>query len=404
MTSTQISNIFTNEDIEYLLQLQQVIEAKTKLAKSHVSYFTIPLSYSLKNTIQTKFGIDVSTVSEIPMRWIKGDSKPHIDVGSRHFDTTYLAYINNSIGEFIIDDTSYPISENTGFRFNEGVKHYTKNTGNVPRLLMGPMNEFALPVGTPIFYYNNYTDAYAQNYSAAIATSGSHILGTSIYDGSIGSYTKWRIAKVDNDIIPAPTGVYDNGFNLSVFGFYGYFVYPDRPACFLEGTKICSFIDGEEKYVPIENLRKGDLVKTLKNNYKPIDMIGFSTMTHSATTTRTKDQLYKCSPNAYTELFEDLIITGCHSILVNKFASDIQKEETIKINGKIYVTDKKYRLPACVDEKATVYELPGTYTIYHLALENDDYYMNYGIYANGLLVETCSKRFIKEISNITLID
>jgi hypothetical protein len=38
-----------------------------------------------------------------------------------------------------------------------------------------------------------------------------------------------------------------------------------------------------------------------------------------------------------------------------------------------------------------------------LALENNNYYMNYGVYANGLLVETCSKRYIKELSNMTII-
>jgi hypothetical protein len=403
MASTLISNIFTKEELEYLLQLPQVLEAKTKLASSHVSYFTIPLSESLKHTIHTKFGIDVSTVNELPMRWITGDSKPHIDVGSRQFEHTYLAYINDNPGEFIIDNTSYPISENTGFMFNEGVNHYTTNTGIMPRLLMGPMNEFALPVGaTAVVYYSNYQDAYNQNNS--IASSG-FILGTNIYpENGIGSYTKWRIAKVGNNDIPAPTGVYENGFDLFVFGFYSYFVYPDRPACFLEGTKILSIVNGEEKYVPIETLRKGDVIKTSKSGNKPIEMIGFSKMTHHAEANRIKDQLYKCSQNEYPDLFEDLIVTGCHSILVDNFASDEQKEETIKINGKIYVTDKKYRLPACVDERASVYELPGTHTIYHLALENDDYYMNYGIYANGLLVETCSKRFIKEISNIILIE
>jgi hypothetical protein len=61
-------------------------------------------------------------------------------------------------------------------------------------------------------------------------------------------------------------------------------------------------------------------------------------------------------------------------------------------------------LPACVDNRASVYEKPGSFTIYHLALDNNDYYMNYGIYANGLLVETCSKRYLKEISKMTLIN
>ena len=68
------------------------------------------------------------------------------------------------------------------------------------------------------------------------------------------------------------------------------------------------------------------------------------------------------------------------------------------------VTDDKYRLPACADLRASVYETTGTYTIYHLSLENDDYYMNYGIYANGLLVETSSKRYMKEQSGMKLLE
>jgi hypothetical protein len=53
---------------------------------------------------------------------------------------------------------------------------------------------------------------------------------------------------------------------------------------------------------------------------------------------------------------------------------------------------------------ASVYEKEGIFTIYHFALENDDTRMNYGIYANELLVETCSKRYLKEISNMELIE
>jgi len=91
---------------------------------------------------------------------------------------------------------------------------------------------------------------------------------------------------------------------------------------------------------------------------------------------------------------------------VDQFASQEQREKTMEVNKikMACVTEGKYRLPACVDDRASVYDKPGNYTIYHLALENPDYYMNYGIYANGLLVETCSKRYLKELSNMTLID
>ena len=172
------------------------------------------------------------------------------------------------------------------------------------------------------------------------------------------------------------------------------------PPCFKEDTKILT----DKGYIPIQNLKKGDLVKTLKHDYKPINMIGKSELNHYALYERIKTQLYKCSKKNYPGLFEDLIITGCHSILVNDFSSLEQKEKTINILGKIYSTDSAYRLPACVDENASVYEVPGNYTIYHLALENDDNLLNYGIFANGLLVESCSKRYMKDLSNMTLID
>ena len=91
-----------------------------------------------------------------------------------------------------------------------------------------------------------------------------------------------------------------------------------------------------------------------------------------------------------------------NSILVDEFKEDEEKE-TKRILGKIYVTDGKYRLPACADKRSNIYEIEGLYTIYHIALENNNYYFNYGIYANGLLVESCSKRYLNECSKMTII-
>jgi hypothetical protein len=133
-------------------------------------------------------------------------------------------------------------------------------------------------------------------------------------------------------------------------------------------------------------------------------MIGHREITHRPVKERIKDQLYICSRDEYPEVFEPLVITGCHSILVDDYASERQKQNTIDVNGHTYITDDQYRLPACADERAKVYDVPGTYTIYHIALEHTDYYMNYGIYANGLLVETCSKRYLKELSNMEIIE
>jgi len=174
---------------------------------------------------------------------------------------------------------------------------------------------------------------------------------------------------------------------------------------FKEGSKILCFKNNAEKYVPIENVRKGDLVKTRFNGYVPVHMIGKLQMYHKKTNERRKEQLYTCSKEKFEGVFEDLVITGCHSILVDNFTSEKQREKAIETNNKrVFVTDRKYRLPACVDDRTRLYNKEGLHTIYHLALENDDYYMNYGIYANGLLVETTSKRYLKELSGMVMID
>ena len=169
--------------------------------------------------------------------------------------------------------------------------------------------------------------------------------------------------------------------------------------CFKQDSKILT----DNGYKMVQHLRKGDLVKTINNGFIPIFAIGKRDIYHPACSERVSSQLYKCSTNEYPEVFEDLVITGCHSILVDNFKEGEQDKVT-KLLTRVFITDKKYRLPACIDERTSVYEVQGNYTIYHFALENDNYYMNYGVYANGLLVETCSKRYITELANMELIE
>jgi uncharacterized protein YjdB len=172
---------------------------------------------------------------------------------------------------------------------------------------------------------------------------------------------------------------------------------PDPIICFLEGSKILHLnAENQEEYIEIEKLKKGDLIKTVKNDYKKIEDIGYSKIYNNMNDVRSTDKLYKCSKNVYSELTEDLVITGAHSILVSNFKDQEQLEKTQDVLGKIYVTGMFYRLPACVDDRTTIYEIEGLHTIWHFSLENENYYSNYGVYANGLLVESCSKRMMKE--------
>jgi hypothetical protein len=138
------------------------------------------------------------------------------------------------------------------------------------------------------------------------------------------------------------------------------------------------------------------------NGYKKIVLIGSGPIENPDNDDRIEQRLYKLSPSNYPELKENLFITGCHSRLVSQL-SDKEREETVKHAKRVFVTDKKYRLMACIDEKAEPWNSKGQYTIWHLALEHENVKMNYGIYANGLLVETCSINTLQNKSNFTLI-
>jgi hypothetical protein len=408
---TTYLNIFSSNELEYLMNLPEVLEAKEKLSSEKV-YFTISLTEAIRNTLESKLGLELSNISKIPIRWIKGDTAPHIDTGSSKFENTYLVYLNDSEGEFIVNDESYPITANTAFKFREGLFHTTRNTGSTPRLLLGPMNEFANSVGggNGILYYHNYANAFTND--NLITNLPGYILGDTWDNDTSGisSYTSWRVARAErylDDIIPITipalyTSVYNNGSDLFSVGGDGiYYVYPANP-CFKEGTKVLCKINDIDAYVPIETLKIGTLVKTSLNGYKKIEIIGKGKIQNPGNSDRIEDRLYKCSPQNYHELKEDLFITGNHSILVRSL-TDEQRKNTIKHLKRIFMTDTQYRLIACIDDRAIPWNSEGLYTIYHLALENTNPKMNYGIYVNGgLLVETCAIETLQTKSNMVL--
>jgi len=170
--------------------------------------------------------------------------------------------------------------------------------------------------------------------------------------------------------------------------------------CFKDDTKILT----KNGYVQIKDLINGDLVETFGHGLKPITVIGKKLVIHLATPDRNPEQLYKYTNATHSSIFEDLIITGRHAILVDDFASDEQRDNVFNFYKELLKTDNKYLLPSCVDDSATVYETVGQYTVYNLALQNDDETINYGIYANGLLVETASEDYLKNRSKMELIE
>ena len=142
-------NFLPQDKIDYLSNLPEVIAAKKAIDKRNEGavYFNIKLTPDIKEIIQN-LGLDLSNKDTLPMRWIKGDTQPHIDNSSQKFNNTYLVYLTNSLGNLVIDNDSYPITQGSAYVFNEGLKHHTLNTGLEPRLMIGPMSEEGLKVGS----------------------------------------------------------------------------------------------------------------------------------------------------------------------------------------------------------------------------------------------------------------
>ena len=325
------------------------------------------------------------------MRWVHGDTASHVDVSRDTFENTYLIYASSSEGDFVLGDQSYPIREGCGIRFNEGISHHTVGTGSAHRLIIGPMNEQGQPVGSPMSYYASEADALS--YTNPLGYGGLYTVE------SFNGITSWRLAS-NSSGTSSQTATYYVGDVLISGGSYN--LYPNAP-CLLEGTTVLCQINGVDQEIPIEQIRTGTMVKTAEDGYQRVAFIGRSVITNSGSMDRSQNRLYVCRTDRYPELKTDLYLTGCHSLLVDQLTPD-QITQTRAILEDIYITGQKYRLMACIDDRAEPWTSEGKYTVWHFALENRYPRANYGIFVNGaLLVETCSLFYIQNHSNMELM-
>jgi len=161
--------------------------------------------------------------------------------------------------------------------------------------------------------------------------------------------------------------------------------------CFHGETKILT----DKGYQPVHTLRKGDRVKTIKHGFVPIALIGSSLFYNSGNDERIIDRLYVYTKENHPDVTEDLILTGNHSLLVNKLKKT-ELPKIVAVLGKMYGTDGHYRLPAYADDRSTPFPSQGIFSIYHFALEHESEAANYGVYANGVLVETSCKAHMRK--------
>lgn len=182
-------------------------------------------------------------------------------------------------------------------------------------------------------------------------------------------------------------------------------VYP----CFKEGSKILR-LDPEtdmESYVPVETLRRGDLIKTATCGHKAVAFIGRGTLRNPVDDPDKKNRLYRFRD--IHKKHPPLYLTGEHCLLYKeKDIPEAKRREVREHMGDDYITETYHRVPACLDDKGKPYKIDannseGPVTIWHFALEHNNLYNNYAVWANGILVETCSIDFLTKKSSMELI-
>ena len=174
------------------------------------------------------------------------------------------------------------------------------------------------------------------------------------------------------------------------------FTYNPNPSCFNEGTKIlCLNRELQESWIPIENLRKGDLVKTYLHGYRKIELIGKG-YGKNIDKNLWNINMFIMKKSETNGLLEDLIVTGGHGILVDEL-NEYKEENDKKFNGSTPKIDDKFILLAGVSKDFIILPEGYEFNYYHLVLEEECYEgskddKRYGIWANGILSEIPSKK------------
>ena len=137
--------VLSNTEIHTILDTIQLpnIDAHTQ-ARCDILANRLPAS-----VLQKIEGMGIEVGEYLPFTCIRGDFERHVDktYDGDQFEQTTVIYLTDNCGTFYVGETPYSISAGEAITFGSGVEHYTENTGDDMRVIIGPLNERGERVG-----------------------------------------------------------------------------------------------------------------------------------------------------------------------------------------------------------------------------------------------------------------
>jgi len=173
--------------------------------------------------------------------------------------------------------------------------------------------------------------------------------------------------------------------------------------CFSEGTGILVLTSQlKEEYKLVQDLIIGDFVKSYIHGYRKVSKMLKGSFVNNPKEEGVSNCMYIMSKTEDNGLIEDLTLTRNHGVLVEKLTEDEEKKVD---KNNLPIIDGLLSIITADSDKFEKVMDNNMYNYYHFSLETDgDNDRRFGVYANGLLVETPSNNMMDNALNVKPLD
>jgi alpha-tubulin suppressor-like RCC1 family protein len=249
-------------------------------------------------------------------------------------------------------------------------------------------------------------------YNTTLLTSNGRIFIT-------GSNSFGQLGNPENNPSSSNTFIEINTTNVTNIGFtsistgclgQSVFAIKSENPCFSEGTKILCYKQLEnslicilkEEYRLVQHLKIGDLVKSYLHGYRKVSRVLKGKFVNNPKDEGVGNCMYIMKKTHDNGLIEDLTLTRNHGVLVEKLSEN--EEEKIDKNNLQIIDNLLSIITADSDKFEKVLDT-NVYKYYHFSLDGDgDNDRRFGVWANGILVETPSNNMMDGALNIKPLD